>query len=90
VTGFQWDQGNLEKNWLKHDVSLLECGQGFFNQPLVVASDLRHSQQEEVFFALGPTDTDRYLFVVFAVRRRKLRVISARDMSRRERMIYGA
>jgi uncharacterized DUF497 family protein len=90
VTGFQWDQGNLEKNWLKHGVSPLECEQVFFNQPLVVAPDLKHSQDEERFFALGRTDTDRYLFVVFTVRRRKLRVISARDMSRKERIIYGA
>jgi uncharacterized DUF497 family protein len=90
VTGFQWDQGNLEKNWLKHAVSPLECEQVFFNQPLVVAPDLKHSQHEERFFALGRTDIDRYLFVVFTVRRRKLRVISARDMSRKERMIYGA
>jgi uncharacterized DUF497 family protein len=90
ITGFQWDQGNLEKNWLKHGVSPLAREQVFFNQPLVVAPDLRHSQHEERLFVLGRTDTDRDLFVVFTVRRRKLRVISARDMSRKERMIYGA
>jgi uncharacterized DUF497 family protein len=90
VTGFQWDQGNLEKNWLKHGVSPLECEQVFFNQPLVVVSDLKHSQGEERFYALGRTDTDRYLFVVFTVRGRKLRVISARDMNRKERSVYGA
>ena len=90
VAGFQWDQGNLEKNWLKRGVSPLECEQVFFNQPLVVAPDLKHSQDEERFFALGRTDTDRYLFVVFTVRRKKLRVILARDMSRKERIIYGA
>jgi uncharacterized DUF497 family protein len=90
VTGFQWDQGNLEKNWLKHGVSPLECEQVFFNQPLVVVPDLKHSQGEERFYALGRTDTDRYLFVVFTVRGRKLRVISARDMNRKERSVYGA
>jgi uncharacterized DUF497 family protein len=90
VTGFQWDQGNLEKNWLKHGVSPLECEQVFFNQPLVVVPDLKHSQGEERFYALGRTDTDRYLFVVFTVRGRKLRVISARDINRKERSIYGA
>lgn len=90
VTGFQWDQGNLEKNWLKHGVSPLECEQLFFNQPLVVVPDLKHSHREERFYALGRTDTDRYLFVVFTVRGRKVRVISARDMNRKERGIYGA
>ena len=90
VAGFQWGQGKLEKNWLKHGVSPLECEHVFFSQPLMVAPDLKHSQDEERFFALGRTDTDRCLFVVFTVRRRKLRVISARDMSRKERVIYGA
>ncbi len=90
VSGFQWDQGNLEKNWLKHGVSPLECEQVFFNQPLVVVPDLKNSQREERFYALGRTDTDRYLFVVFTVRGRRLRVISARDMNRKERSIYGA
>ena len=90
ITGFQWAQGNLEKKWLKHGVSALECEQVFFNHPLVVAPDLKHSRDEERFFVLGRKDSDRYLFVVFTVRRRKLRVISARDMSRKERIIYGA
>jgi uncharacterized DUF497 family protein len=90
VSGFQWDQGNLDKNWLKHGVSPLECEQVFFNQPLVVVPDLKHSQREERFYALGRTDTDRYLFVVFTVRGRRLHVISARDMNRKERSIYGA
>jgi uncharacterized DUF497 family protein len=90
VTGFQWDKGNLEKNWLKHGVSPLECEQVFFNQPLVVVPDLKHSEKEERFYALGRTDPDRYLFVVFTVRGRRLRVISARDMNRKERSIYGA
>jgi uncharacterized DUF497 family protein len=90
VAGFQWDQGNLEKNWLKHGVSPLECEQVFFNQPLVVVPDLKHSEREERFYALGRTDADRYLFVVFTVRGRKLRVMSARDMIRKERSIYGA
>lgn len=90
LTGFQWDQGNLEKNWLKHGVSPLECEEIFFNQPLVVSPAEKDPHSEERFYALGRTDADRYLFIVFTVRGRKLRVISARDMSRKERKIYGA
>ena len=90
VAGFQWGQGKLEKNWLKHGVSPLECEQVFFNQPLVVAPDLKHSQGEERFFALGRTDTDRCLFVVFTVRRRKLRVISARNSKSSSRSAFAA
>lgn len=89
VKEFEWDQGNLEKNWLKHGVSPLECEQVFFNQPFI-ASDPKHSQNEERFFALGRTDTDRYLFLAFTVRGKKIRVISARDMNKKERKIYGS
>jgi len=87
-TGFDWDEGNLVKNWQRHRVSASECEQIFFNRPLVTAVDVRHSQQEARFYALGHTDAGRLLFVVFAVRSRRVRVISARDMSRKERKVY--
>ena len=90
VTGFDWDEGNLEKNWFRHGVSPLECEEVFFNQPLIVAPDERHSQKEDRFFSLGRTDRDRYLFVVFTLRGRKIRIISARDMNKKERKVYGA
>ena len=81
-TGFEWDEGNFEKNWVRHKVSPFECEQIFFNQPLVVADDAKHSESERRSYALGQTDKGRRLFVVFAVRERLIRVISARDMSR--------
>lgn len=86
--GFEWDKGNSEKNWLKHDVSPLESEQIFFNQPIVIASDEAHSQKESRFYALGRTDQERPLFVVFTIRKSLIRVISARDMSREERAVY--
>lgn len=89
ATGFQWDEGNVEKNWHRHQVSAGECEQSFFNAPLVVAPDDAHSQEEPRFFALGRTDQDRRLFVVFTLRGDSIRVISARDMSRKERRIYS-
>ena len=88
--GFEWDEGNLVKNWEKHQVSASECEQIFFNQPLVTSTDPEHSAQEVRFFALGHTDGGRLLFVVFTVREHRIRVISARDMSRRERKVYEA
>lgn len=88
--GFDWDAGNLEKNWLKRGVSPIECEEIFFNQPLVVASSEKHSIAEDRLFALGRTNVDRYLFVAFTMRGKKIRVISARDMSRKERTVYGA
>ncbi len=86
--GFDWDEGNLLKNWEKHRVSAVECEQVFFNRPVVAAEDTEHSRQEERMFALGQTDAGRLLFVVFTVRRDLIRVISARDMSKRERKEY--
>ena len=88
-TGFNWDDGNLLKNWEKHGVSASECEQIFFNQPLVV-KDEKHSEQEERYYALGHTDAGRLLFLVFTIRNNLIRVISARDMSKKERERYEA
>ena len=88
-TGFDWDQANLAKNWQKHAVSGSECEQVFFNQPLVAEPDTKHSAQEPRYYALGQTDSGRRLFLVFTVRGKLIRVISAREMSRRERREYG-
>jgi uncharacterized DUF497 family protein len=87
-TGFEWDEGNLLKNWEKHGVSAPECEQVFFNKPLITGRDKKHSQQETRFFALGQTDTERLLFVVFTIRNGLIRVISARNMNRKERKVY--
>lgn len=89
-TAFDWDEGNFDKNWLKHKVTPFECEQVFFNQPIVAAPDPDHAEKEARFYVLGRTDAARLLFVVFAVRRRKIRVISARDMTRKERGVYEA
>ena len=86
--GFQWDKSNIEKNRLKHKVNPVECEQIFFNQPLLVAEDLRHSQIEKRYYALGRTYNGRLLFVAFTIRKNLTRVISARNMSRRERTKY--
>ena len=82
--GFQWDGGNATKNWDSHDVTQAECEQVFFNQPLVVKRDKRHSELEIRYYALGCTDADRLLFVCFTVRGDLVRVVSARDMTPRE------
>jgi uncharacterized DUF497 family protein len=89
ATGFEWDRGNLEKSWRKHRVSAAECEQIFFSQPLILAPDVKHSQAEARFYALGQTDAGRPLFVVFTLRGTLIRVISARDMSRKERTLYN-
>ena len=86
--GFDWDRGNLDKSWRLHGVPFWECEQVFFNERLLVVEDVRHSGAERRHYALGCTDAGRRLFVVFTIRRNFVRVISARDMSRRERKRY--
>ena len=83
--GFEWDDGNSNKNLTKHKVSDSECEQVFFNQPFISGSDVRHSHDESRYYALGKTDTGRRLFVVYTIRNQFIRVISARDMNRNEK-----
>ena len=89
-TGFDWDEGNVDKNWETHNVSAVECEQVFFNYPMVVAPDLQHSQSEPRCFVLGHTDARRTLFLVFTIRGNLIRVISARDMNKKERRRYDS
>jgi uncharacterized DUF497 family protein len=83
-TGFDWDDANTHKNWERHQVTPEEAEDVFFHEPLVVRGDLRHSKSEKRYYALGQTGAGRRLFVVFTVRRKLIRVISARDMNRNE------
>lgn len=87
--GFQWDSGNSNKNFYKHKVSNAECEQIFFNQPIIVLDDTKHSEDENRFYLLGRTDQERFLFVVFTIRKILIRIISARDMNKKEREIYN-
>jgi len=88
-TGFEWDDANVEKNWDRHQVTPEEAEDVFFNEPLVVQGDVRHSHREKRYHALGQTGLGRPLFVAFTIRRDLIRVISVRDMTRREQNFYG-
>ncbi|MGD9262059.1 MAG: BrnT family toxin [Desulfobacterales bacterium] len=87
-TGFQWDEGNTNKNLYKHNVENWECEQIYFNEPLIILDDLKHSYAEKRWAAFGKTDAGRRLTVIFTKRDSLIRVISARDMKRKERMFY--
>ena len=88
-TGFEWDEGNARKNE-HHGVSMAEAEQGFFNVPLLVLGDAKHSETEPRFHALGKSNEGRRLHITFTLRDtdQLIRVISARDMHRKERVIY--
>lgn len=89
ITGFDWDDGNSRKNE-KHGVTQAQAEEVFFNQPLLMLEDLRHREQEARFQALGKTLDGRLLHVTFTLRvgGTLIRVISARDMHRKERSVY--
>jgi uncharacterized protein len=91
VEGFDWDEGNSRKSTDKHGVSQAEAEQIFFNEPIIVEADVKHSVQETRFHALGRTDQGRLLHITFTLRSsgRLIRVISARDMHRTERQRYA-
>lgn len=88
-TGFQWDGDNAPKNWERHRVKPEEAEDVFFNAPLIVRSDTRHSRREKRYYALGQTSAGRRLFVAFTIRRSLVRVISVRDMNRNESELYA-
>jgi len=88
-TGFDWDAGNRGKN-AKHRVSDDECEEVFFNLPLLLGSDETHSEHEDRYHVLGQTNAGRRLFIAFTKRGTLIRVISARDMTRKEQRPYDA
>jgi len=94
--GFSWNKGNIDKNWLRHQVTSKECEEVFFNRPLLVNFDEKHSNEiEKRFQASGKTNRARNLFIVFIIRDirdirdKKIRIISVRDQSKKERRQYA-
>jgi uncharacterized DUF497 family protein len=88
IVGFDWDDGNTYKNEKKHGIKWQVIEEIFFNEPLLLLEDVKHSNDECRCFALGKTDEDLKLFVAFTKRENKIRVISARAMNKKERAYY--
>jgi uncharacterized DUF497 family protein len=89
LEGFEWDEGNSGKNVLGHGVSRAEAEEIFFHEPLLFFDDLKHSVTEKRFVAHGGTAAGRLLTAAFTIRGKRIRVISVRDMSRKERRAYA-
>ena len=88
IEGFDWDEGNIDKNQIKLSVSISECEELFFNLPLILADDPKHSQTEKRYYVLGQSNANRRFFIAFTVQNHKIRVISARDMNPKEEKTY--
>lgn len=88
IEGFEWDEGNLTKNKEKHEVDYKECEEIFLNAPVRVFDDEVHSKKEKRYGALGKTNSNRCLVIFFTIRNKRIRVISARDQSGKDRKVY--
>jgi len=88
ITGFEWDKGNIEKNKTKHKLDWWLIEEVFFNEPILIYVDEKHSLNENRFYLLGKTDNQISLMVVFTIRKNLIRVISARKMNKKEKEIY--
>jgi hypothetical protein len=88
INGFDWNEGNVDKNWMKHNVHYKEAEEIFVNSPRVLLVDKKHSSVEKRLIIYGVTNKNRKLTVAFTIRNYKFRIISARDMNKRERREY--
>lgn len=85
---FQWDEGNIDKNLVKHGISNQEIEEAFLNEERVIYKDIFHSVKEERYILLGKSKNRRLVYTVFTFRAEKIRVISARDLNRKEYKFY--
>ena len=81
---FEWDRGNQDKNWQRHKVTTKEAEEVFFDRNRRIAKDFLHSKKEDRYLLIGSTTQKRKLFIVFTQRDRKIRIISARDLNKKE------
>jgi len=88
IESFDWDKGNIDKNYIKHNIPNQEIEEIFFNKPLLVVKDKKHSAHEERFGVYGKTNRNKYLFVTVTIRKSKVRIISARDQNKKEKNGY--
>lgn len=88
IVGFDWDDGNRDKSLVKHGVTNAECEEAFGDENRVVREDVVHSQTEARHYLIGKTNKGRTLFISFTVRKEFIRIISARDINRKERLYY--
>lgn len=85
---FEWDRGNKEKNWINHKVKNLEAEEAFLDDRAIKSLDTKHLKIEIRWLLLGTSRNNRKLAVVFTKRKEKIRIISARDMNKKERKLY--
>lgn len=85
---FEWDKGNIDKNYQKHGINPNEAEESFLDERAIILKDIKHSKKEKRYSLIGKTNTKKILFIVFTLRKDKIRIISARKANKRERSNY--
>lgn len=88
IISFEWDQGNRDKNYQKHDIATAEAEEAFLDSNLKILEDIKHSQYEQRFFAIGKTLKGKMLVVIYTHREPNARIISVRIANKKEQIIY--
>lgn len=88
VEGFEWDSGNISKNWKKHKITNKESEEAFLDKFLLTGRDVKHSTYEARRLLYGQSKKGKYLAISFTFRLNFIRIISARQMNKKERELY--
>ena len=88
IVGFEWDKWNIDKSYKKHGITPNETEEVFLDEDVKIQKDFKHQEQEERFIAIGKTTENKILFVVFTIRKNKIRVISGRAANKKEKEVY--
>jgi uncharacterized protein len=88
IIGFEWGQGNIDKSYQKHGITPNEAEEVFLDEDILLLKDIKHSQREERFKAIGKIAKGDILFLAFTVRKNNIRIISARTANKKERRMY--
>lgn len=86
---FDWDKGNIDKSYLKHGITLNQAEEAFLDETAVILRDFKHSQKEKRYLLIGKTANKKMLFIVFTIRKKKIRIISARAADKKEVRQYA-
>lgn len=88
ITGFEWDKGNIDKSYHKRGITPNEAEQIFTDEDLQIEKDAKHQEVEKRYIAIGKNETEKVLFIIFTLRKHKIRVISVRLANQKERRLY--
>ncbi len=85
---FEWDDKKAQQNLAAHGVTFEDATAVFDDPFYIIYADPDHSMEEERFIVIGESESHRYLFVSYTERGERTRIISARELTAKERKSY--